>query len=134
MELLKKYRDVISYLIFGGLTTVINVVIYAVLYNYLGAPNLVSTFIAWLVSVVFAFVTNKLFVFESTSWKLQTALYELVTFFGCRILTGILDMVIMYLAVDVMGWNGTLWKLLSNVLVIILNYIASKLLIFKRKE
>ncbi len=134
MELLKKYKDVISYLVFGGLTTVINVVIYAVLYNYLGAPNLVSTFIAWLVSVVFAFVTNKLFVFESTSWKLQTALYELATFFGCRILTGILDMVIMYLAVDVMGWNGTLWKILSNVLVIILNYIASKLLIFKRKE
>lgn len=134
MKLLKKYKDVISYLIFGGLTTVINVVIYYLLYNSLGMPNLLSTFCAWLVSVVFAFITNKLFVFESRSWKLRTALYEMAAFFGCRILTGILDMVIMYLAVDVMEWNGTLWKILSNVLVVILNYIASKLVIFKRKK
>lgn len=89
--------------------------------------------IAWVAAVVFAFITNKLFVFGSKSFKTDVLVREMASFFGCRLLTGILDIVIMYIAVDVMDMNSTLWKFLSNILVIILNYLASKLVVFKKK-
>ena len=60
--------------------------------------------------------------------------HEAGSFLAARVATGVLDVLIMYLAVDVMGWNGTVWKLISNVVVVILNYIASRLFIFRKKE
>ena len=71
--------------------------------------------------------------FDSKSFDGKTLKHEIPTFFGARVATGILDVVIMYLAVDVMSWNSTIWKLISNIIVIILNYVASKLFIFKKK-
>lgn len=133
MELLKKYKSFIMYAIFGVLTTVINLASYYVLYNMLHWSNLASTALAWLIAVIFAFATNKKWVFDSQSMEWKVLLYELVTFFACRLATGVLDMVVMFVAVDVMAWNEMLWKLLSNVIVIILNYVASKLVIFKKK-
>jgi putative flippase GtrA len=134
IELLKKYKSFIMYAIFGVLTTVINVASYYVLYNMLHWSNLASTALAWLIAVIFAFATNKKWVFDSQSMEWKVVLYELGTFFACRIATGVLDMVVMYIAVDVMAWNEMIWKLLSNVIVIILNYVASKLVIFKKKD
>ena len=133
-ELIKKYRHMILYVLFGGLTTVINMAVYALCYEVCGMSNVLSTVLAWLVVVLTAYITNKVWVFESRSFDRKTVLREMASFFGCRIATGVLDVGIMYGAVDVMGWNGTLWKLISNVIVIILNYIASKLLIFRKKE
>ena len=133
-DLWTKYKSLIMYAFFGGLTTVVNMVTYYVCFNLLGIANVPSTAIAWLLSVLFAFITNKLWVFESKSFDKQTMLHEVTSFFGCRVATGILDVVIMYLAVDVAHFNPTLWKLISNILVIIINYIASKLLIFKKKD
>lgn len=129
--LFRKYREVILYLFFGGCTTLINIVVYALLYRGLQMANVPSTIAAWLVSVIFAFLTNRSFVFESKETELRGRLRELVSFFGCRILTGILDVAIMALAVDMMGWNGLVWKIISNVIVIVLNYVASKFFIFK---
>ena len=133
-QLLQKYRGVIAYLIFGVLTTVINVIAYQLCYNVAGIPNVVSTIIAWVLAVLFAFITNKLFVFNSKSFARDVVLREMVNFFGCRLLTGLLDVLIMYVAVDVLGWHALLWKILSNGLVIVLNYIASKLFIFKNSD
>lgn len=133
IELIKKYKSVISYLFFGVCTTVINIAVYYLCYNISGIPNVTSTVIAWVVAVVFAYITNKLFVFDSKSFKADVLVREVASFFGCRLLTGILDVIIMYVAVDVMDMNSTLWKLVSNILVIVLNYIASKLVIFKKK-
>ncbi|MCD7791339.1 MAG: GtrA family protein [Bacteroides thetaiotaomicron] len=133
IELIKKYKALISYLFFGVCTTVINIAVYYLCYNVSGIPNVPSTVIAWVVAVVFAYITNKLFVFDSKSFKADVLVREMASFFGCRLLTGILDVIIMYVAVDVMDMNSTLWKLVSNVLVIILNYVASKLVIFKKK-
>ena len=133
-DLWTKYKSLIMYAFFGGLTTVVNMVTYYVSYNVIGIPNVPSTAIAWLLSVLFAFITNKLWVFESKSFDKKTMLHEVTSFFGCRVATGILDIVIMYLSVDVAHFNPTLWKLISNILVIIINYIASKLLIFKKKD
>lgn len=132
--LARQYRSLIAYGFFGVCTTVINVLVYDGCYYLLHIANVPSTCIAWLLAVLFAFVTNKLFVFESRSREKKVLLYELGTFFLCRALTGLLDVGIMYVCVDRLGYNPTLFKLLSNVVVIILNYIASKLLIFRRQH
>lgn len=132
-KLLEKYRSLILYVLFGGLTTLVNLVCYHLCYNVLSLPNLAATAIAWFFSVVFAFVTNKLWVFDSKSLEAKVLLYELATFFSCRIATGLVDLAIMYVAVDVMAWNELVWKLASNVIVVILNFVASKLIIFKKK-
>ncbi len=131
VDLIKKYKSVISYLFFGVCTTLVNMVCYYVCYNISGIPNIPATIIAWVVAVAFAYITNKLFVFESRVFEKRALLKEILSFLSCRILTGLLDIVIMYIAVDLLSGNSMLWKLLSNIIVIILNYVASRLLIFK---
>lgn len=133
-DLIEKNKSLISYAFWGVCTTVVNVASYYVCYNLWGVSNVVSTAIAWLCAVLFAYVTNKLFVFDSKSFAWGVLKREVPAFFACRIATGVLDVVIMYLAVDVAGSNATVWKIISNVLVIIINYIASKRIIFKKKE
>ncbi len=132
-ELFEKYKSVIMYLIFGALTTLVSVVTYALCYKVLFLPNTVSTIISWVVSVTFAFVTNKFFVFESKSREKKTVLREAASFYGCRALTGVLELVLMFLLVDILKFDGILMKILVNIIVIILNYVASKLVIFKNK-
>ena len=133
-ELLQRYHGLILYGVFGVLTTAVNTGTYYLCFDVLIVPNLVSTAIAWLISVLFAFITNKLWVFESKSFAKAVFFREIVSFFSCRIATGVLDMAIMYVAVDRLAQNEILWKLLSNIIVIILNYMASKLLIFRNKQ
>ena len=130
-SLFSTHKQIILYLIFGVCTTVINTVCYWLLYDMLSWSNLLSTVIAWLAAVIFAFVTNKRYVFESKKSGFHEQLTEFASFFSCRILTGILDVVIMAVAVDMLKWNGLVWKLISNIIVTVLNYIASKFLIFK---
>lgn len=130
----RKHRSLILYGVFGVLTTAVNVVTYCVCYYVLTIPNLASTAAAWLLAVIFAFVTNKIWVFDSKSFVLEILVHELTSFFFCRVMTGLLDMLIMYIAVDLMMWNELLWKVVSNVLVIILNFAASKLIIFKSED
>lgn len=133
-DLLKKHREIISYLFFGGCTTLINIIAYYVCYNVISISNVISTIIAWIISVLFAFVTNKLYVFNSKSKDMFTILKEAISFFSCRIATGVLDIVIMYVTVDLLSFNGLLWKIISNVIVVALNYVFSKLFIFKNNE
>lgn len=130
--LYERYKESIRYVFFGGLTTLVNMAAYRALYQGLGVSNLASTAVAWLVSVLFAFVTNKLWVFRSPDWKSSTVLREGGGFFACRVLTGALDMLIMYISVDLLKWNSDLMKLLSNCVVILLNFVASKRMIFKK--
>ena len=132
-ELLIKYKGIILYVVFGALATAVNTGTYGLCYNVLGITNVPSVIIAWTTAVILAFFTNKLWVFESKSFDAKTLKHEIPTFFGARIATGVMDILIMYVAVDVLHWNATLWKLISNALVIILNYVASKLVIFKQK-
>ena len=122
----------IAYAIFGILTTIINIVSYYVSYSILSIPNVPSTILAWVLAVIFAFVTNKLWVFDSPSFDQRTLRHEIPTFLGVRIGTGILDVAIMYVAVDVTAWPSLFWKCVSNMIVIVLNYVASKLIIFRR--
>ena len=133
-ELFAKYKEQILYVFFGGLTTLINWGAYALCYNVLGVSNVPSVIIAWILGVAFAFVTNKIWVFESRSFDTKTVMRELWTFVAARLATGLLDLGIMYLAVDVLGGNGNVWKLISNVIVIILNYVFSKLIVFRKQD
>lgn len=133
-SLFKRYRAAILYLIFGALTTAVNMATYYLCYHPLHISNLFSTVLAWLAAVLFAFITNKLWVFESKSFAGKVFFRELVSFFSCRLATGALDMGIMYVAVDRLAQNEMLWKLLSNGVVIVLNYIGSKLFVFTKKN
>lgn len=132
LELFKKYKEIILYLIFGGLTTLVNIICYFLMYEVFGISNMASTVVSLIVSILFAFVTNKVYVFESKTATKKAALKEAFSFFFFRLLTGVLDVLIMYIAVDKMAMSGTLWKIISNILVIILNYVASKLVVFKK--
>lgn len=132
--LLKKYHGMIAYIFFGGITTLINLASYYLCYEVLGISNTPSVAISWFLSVLAAFFTNKPFVFESHNWSLRVLLPEAVGFFGCRIGTGILELVFMHITVDIMKLQGMLMKLLVNILVIILNYVGSKLLVFRNKS
>lgn len=133
-ELWIKYRTLINYGIFGVITTIINIAAYSVCYERLGISNVVSNIIAWILAVSVAYITNKLWVFESKSLELPVLLREIVSFFGCLLATGVIDLAIMYVAVDCMDWNSTLMKCISNVIVIITNYVASKVIIFKKEK
>ena len=130
--LILKHWDVLSYLFFGGLTTLVNFLVYFPCYYWLSISASVSNVIAWVVAVAFAYVTNKPFVFKSHDWSWKTVGPELSKFVGCRIGSGLLETAILFVTVDRLAWNGNIWKLVTSVLVVILNYVASKLLIFKK--
>lgn len=128
----EKHWDMVSYLFFGVLTTAVNYLVYLPLYNLLGISAAVSNIIAWVGAVAFAYVTNKPFVFKSHDWSMKTVLPELGKFVGCRAASGGLETVLILLTVDILGWNGNIWKLIISVLVVILNYVSSKLLVFRK--
>lgn len=125
------YKSQILYIIFGGLSTIINIVLYMFLYNILNASNVLSTIIAWIASVLFSYITNRIWVFESDRRNFKDVVKEITSFFICRISTGIIDLIIMFVTVDMLSYNNFLMKLISNTIVIILNYIGSKLIVFR---
>lgn len=126
-----KTREMISYLFFGVLTTLVNYAVYFFSTKILGIHYLIANLMAWFLSVLFAFGTNRLFVFRS---KNKDVLREGLTFFGGRIVSGVSDMALMYLLVSVMKVNEDASKLAVSVIVVILNYIISKRVVFKNKE
>ena len=131
-SLFSRYWDIISYLFFGVLTTIVNYLIYLPAYNLLGMSAAASNATAWVVAVAFAYLTNKPFVFKSHDWSKQTVIPELTKFVSCRITSGVLETVILLITVDILGWNGNLWKLTTQIMVVILNYVFSKLIVFKK--
>ena len=130
--LIRKHYDILAYLFFGVLTTAVNYIVYLPCYNLLHISAAASNVIAWVVAVAFAYLTNKPFVFKSHDWSKKTVVPELTKFVGSRILSGALETGIIFLTVDILLWNGNVMKLITSVLVVILNYIASKLLVFKK--
>ena len=153
-------REIITYIIFGVLTTAVNLVTFYIfkkifisigwegVFNKLlgsagcdkalellgsGTDYLDATVIAWTVAVIFAFVTNKLIVFESKSWKPAVAGKEFVGFIGARLFSLLVELVFMFVMVTLLKWNDFVAKFIVQVIVVILNYVFSKLLIFKNK-
>ena len=130
----RKHQEGMRYLIFGALSTVVNIVSYALLYYIFHISNAVSNILAWVIAATFAYITNKLYVFNSKVNNKKELLKEIVYFYGCRLLTLAIDEGIMIFAVDKLKWNGLLMKVIANIIVIILNFIFSKILIFKKQE
>ena len=133
MTLFAKYKQTILYLIFGVLSTIVNILTYAFCTRNLNIEFLISNWIAWIVAVLFAYITNKFFVFESKKINIKFLIKELSSFVSCRLLSGIKEMILMYTMISLMSLNDFIVKIITNVVVVILNFIFSKLIIFKNK-
>ena len=131
---IKKYEDVLLYLIFGVLTTLVNFATYYICYTKFHWINLVSNTVAWILSVMFAFITNKIWVFKSKSFQTELVLRELITFVVSRLSTWLLETVIMIVGVDILKVYWLIAKVIASVLVVILNYVFSKLFIFRKNK
>ena len=129
-----KYKEQILYILFGGFTTVVNIVTFTLCADVLDMGTYVANLIAWILSVAFAYITNKLWVFESKTTDFKSLVREITTFTGARILTLGFDMAIMYVGIDLFNLNKLLMKIVANVVVIVSNYIFSKLFIFKKAD
>lgn len=131
-----KYREIINYLIFGFLTTLVSLVTYYLLtITVLDATNSmqlqIANIISWVVGVLFAYFTNRKFVFDSKNTNKKK---EFITFVTSRVSTLLLDMLVMFLFVTVLGYNDKIIKLISQVLVIVGNYLLSKLIVFRKDK
>lgn len=134
MQKIKKLllnREIMLYLLFGVLTTVVNYLSYYLFTRYLQLDVLLANGLAWVLSVIFAYITNKIYVFQSKTTSLSDLGKEFMLFISARIGSGVFDMLIVYLFVDVFGMSDLIIKLISNVVVIIANWAISKIFIFK---
>lgn len=131
-QLWKKHKELILYVFFGGCTTLINIISYFACRELMHLPVVPADVLAWLVSVIFAYVTNKLFVFESKSWRLMLVLKEGAVFLAARVFSLGVDVAMLYVTVTVLGWWELPMKVLANVVVIVINYIFSKWIIFRK--
>ena len=131
-QLWKKHKELILYVFFGGCTTLINIISYFACRELMHLPVVPADVLAWLVSVIFAYVTNKLFVFESKSWRLMLVLKEGAAFLAARVFSLGVDVAMLYVTVTVLGWWELPMKVLANVVVIVINYIFSKWIIFRK--
>lgn len=135
IELLKKYEEAVKYLIFGVLSTIVNFVTYYIAARIIGIDEVISSGISWFVSVLFAYITNKKYVFKSKAKNVKGLLKEIGVFFSSRILTGILcDVGTFALMVKVLKINDVVSKIVTQVMVVILNYIFSKMYVFKKTK
>ncbi|MEG0368798.1 MAG: GtrA family protein [Hungatella sp.] len=126
-------REAITYIIFGILTTLVDWVVYAVLWR-IGTDYRISTALSWCAAVLFAFITNKLFVFQSFDIHLRYLWKEFVSFVTCRAATGVFTFVAMIVMVDALHLHEFIGKLIVSAISLVLNYILSKLFIFKKNQ
>lgn len=131
-NLITKYKELILYIFWGAATTAVNYCAYFLCTRLGQMHYIAANVLAWLVAVLFAFWSNKCFVFKSTSWAPRFVLPELYKFTGARVFSGLLETGILWLGVDVLHFHDGITKLLVSVLVVILNYVFSKLFIFHR--
>ena len=130
-ELFIKYKEVILYLIFGALTTLVSVVSFAICNKLLNISWSISNVISWILAVLFAYITNKIYVFES---KNKNIIKEIISFFGFRVLSLIIDMACMYLFINILHIDSIISKIIVQIIVVVLNYLFSKLFIFTNKK
>lgn len=133
-KLIEKYRDVIPYLFFGVVTTIINIVVYWFAAHILHMSTVPATVLAWIITVLAAYLTNRKWVFHSDAEGSREILAEICKFFAARLATGIFDWVFMYVTVDRLRWSDVVMKFLANVVVVVLNYIFSKWVIFRKHK
>ena len=128
----QKHREIVTYIAFGVLTTGVNFLVFLFSRELLKLSATASNMVAWILAVLFAFLTNKPFVFKSKSWSRKVVIPEFVKFVTCRIGSGIMETVFLFVTVDCINWNGTILKLIASGFVMVLNYILGKCVAFKK--
>ncbi|MCM0600793.1 GtrA family protein [Periweissella ghanensis] len=131
--IINKYSSQLLYLVFGVLTTIVNIAVFG-LGIKVGISTTVSNVLAWFLSVLVAYLTNRVWVFGSQATEISEKIREVVTFFYYRGLTLILDLAIIFVGVNLLHGQPIIWKIIDNVVVIILNYVLSKVFIFKSNK
>ena len=121
-------KELIAYIIFGVLTTAVNIITYFLFVDVFAVNYLISNIVAWFVSVLFAYITNRIWVFES---KDDNIIKEIVLFYGGRVFSGAVDTGLMYLFIDILSTGNVFAKIVVQVIVIVLNYVFSKFIVFK---
>lgn len=134
MNIFKKYRDFFVYMIFGAMATIINAGLYALFFQIIQISNVSSTIIAWVITLIFAFFTNKFFVYRSNEKRVKYVIKEFYQFFLCRVLSGIFDVIFMFITVDILSLYPILMKLIAALFVGLINYFGGKLIIFKNRK
>ena len=134
-ELYEKYKEIINYIFFGGCATGVNFIAYAIVARLFGIDAIVSNIIAWTVSVLFAYATNKIFVFESKTKNVKEFIAEMSSFILARVFSGITcDVGTFALMINVFHINDIISKIVTQIMVVIVNYLLSKLVVFRKKE
>lgn len=130
--LFEKYREPILYVFFGGLTTLVDWASYWVMTDVLRVDYMAAAFLSQITAILFAYVTNRRFVFDSRARGARAVALEMVRFFGARGASLLLNMLVMYAGVDLLHFNDKVIKVIASVLVVIANYIFSKLFVFRK--
>ena len=133
-DVYKKYKEVLLYLFFGGMTTVISIGSYSYCDVGLHIDPLVANIISWILAVLFAYVTNKIWVFSTQTYGIGELFSEMIHFFGGRLFTLVLEEVILFIFINKLHFNSILVKIAVQFMVLVLNYMISKLLVFRRKQ
>ena len=138
IRLYDKYRELIQYLIFGVLTTIVNFVVYYTLKFIFGtaegAYGVVFNTIANIIAIIFAYITNRIWVFKSEAKGFKAIMKEMFSFFSCRIATMLNDMFVYWFGCNVLHLNDFIVKCIAQVIIIVLNFILSKLIVFRKKK
>lgn len=133
-QLYAQYKDIIAYLVFGGLTTVVNLIVFFVTNSLWHWNYQLATVLAWFLSVLFAYVTNRVWVFHSHYTNFSALVQETIKFFSARGATLVLDIGIMWIGVSLLQQNAMLTKLVDQVVVVVANYFFSKWFVFNKNK
>lgn len=125
-------KETISYVIFGILTTIVNLISYYFFSSIININYLISNTISWIISVVFAYITNKFYVFNSKDKRKDVMVKEFIKFVNCRLTSGVIEILLLFLLVDMMKVNDIISKLAIGVIVVVLNFIFSKIFVFQK--
>ena len=129
-----KNKEVLMYLLFGGLTTVVSILSFWLLTSGTGLNELIANVISWILAVLFAYVTNRTWVFQSKASGGKEIFREIISFFGGRLATLGMEELILFVFVTKLGWNSMAVKIVAQVVVIVANYVISKLFVFKKEN
>ena len=129
-NLYKKYKEIILYIMFGGFTTVVSILSYIMFLRICKENALIANLFSWICAVLFAYITNRIFVFESKNHGLSKVVKEMAGFFGGRLATLIMEEIILWAGISLFAMNAIVIKLFAQVLVLVGNYLISKFLIF----
>jgi len=132
LSLYKKNEEIINYLIVGGFTTIVSLGSFALLIRVLNINYLFANIVSWILAVLFAYFTNKIFVFKSKRDKFIDNLKEMGSFFSSRIFTLIIDYALMILFIELFKIDEVISKLIVQIFILILNYVLSKIVVFKK--